>query len=123
MSNGRVSPSVRERRGLQLAGFTDQHHFLTGLLSSYPGLASAGAEKSRALQTLIHPEFLGTKFQFLALTKGFPAAESLGGFKFARDSRRALGLELGGTKVSFRLPDKRRAFALDVLGRAARAAR
>ena len=60
-------------------GFTDQHHFLTGLLSSYPGLASAAAEKSRALQMLLHPEFLGTKFQFLALTKGFPAAESLGG--------------------------------------------
>ena len=82
-----------ERRGLHLGGFTDQHHFLTGLLSSYPDLASAGAEKSRALQTLLHPEFLGTKFQFLALTKGFPAAESLGGFKFARDSRQVLGLE------------------------------
>jgi SAM-dependent MidA family methyltransferase len=82
-----------EKRGLHLGGFTDQHHFLTGLLSSYPGLASAGAEKSRALQTLLHPEFLGTKFQFLALTKEFPAGESLGGFKFARDSRQALGLE------------------------------
>ena len=88
--------SVAERAeecGLRVAGFTDQHHFLTGLLSTHPELASAGAEKSRALQTLIHPEFLGVKFQFLGLEKGFPEAVSLGGFKFARDSRRALGLD------------------------------
>jgi SAM-dependent MidA family methyltransferase len=82
-----------EKCGLHLAGFTDQHHFLTGLLSSYPDLASAGMQKSRALQTLLHPELLGTKFQFLALTKKFPATESLGGFKFARNSRKTLGLE------------------------------
>jgi SAM-dependent MidA family methyltransferase len=81
-----------EECGLGLAGFTDQHHFLTGLLSIYPELASAGAEQSRALQTLIHPEFLGRKFQFLGLAKNFP--DSLGGFRFARDSRRALELEL-----------------------------
>jgi SAM-dependent MidA family methyltransferase len=79
-----------EQCGLRLAGFTDQHHFLTGLLSTHAELASAGAEKNRALQTLIHPEFLGMKFQFLGLTKDFE--ESLGGFRFARDSRLALGL-------------------------------
>ncbi|CAN5495215.1 SAM-dependent methyltransferase [soil metagenome] len=78
--------------GLQLAGYTDQHHFLTGLLSTHPALAAAGAEKSRALQTLIHPEFLGKKFQFLGLTKNFPPEGSLGGFKFARDAPLALGL-------------------------------
>ena len=78
--------------GLTIEGFTDQHHFLTGLLSTHPELAAAGAEKSRALQTLIHPEFLGTKFQFLGLTKEFPPEASLEGFKFARDSRKALGL-------------------------------
>ena len=41
--------SVAERAeecGLRIAGFTDQHHFLTGLLSSHPELLSAGAEKS-----------------------------------------------------------------------------
>jgi SAM-dependent MidA family methyltransferase len=81
-----------EECGLRLAGFTDQHHFLTGLLSSHPELASAGAEKSRALQTLLHPEFLGMKFQFLALTKDFTAPGSLGGFKFARDAGSNLGL-------------------------------
>jgi len=82
-----------EECGLQIAGFTDQHHFLTGLLSTHPELESAGAEKSRALQTLIHPEFLGMKFQFLGLTKEFSTSISLGGFVFARDSRRALGLD------------------------------
>ena len=82
-----------EERGLHLGGFSDQHHFLTGLLSSHPDLASAGMEKSRALQTLLHPEFLGMKFQFLGLMKEFPSAEPLGGFKFARNSRKILGLE------------------------------
>jgi SAM-dependent MidA family methyltransferase len=82
-----------EESGFQIAGFTDQHHFLTGLLSTHPELASAGAEKSRALQTLIHPEFLGMKFQFLGLTREFPKSASLGGFRFARDRRHALGLD------------------------------
>ncbi|MGI8890614.1 MAG: class I SAM-dependent methyltransferase [Chthoniobacterales bacterium] len=82
-----------EESGLGVAGFTDQHHFLTGLLSSQPELASAGAEKSRALQTLIHPEFLGTKFQFLALSRGLPSEASLGGFRFAANSRAALNLD------------------------------
>ncbi|MBA3544171.1 MAG: SAM-dependent methyltransferase [Chthoniobacterales bacterium] len=82
-----------EECGLRLAGFIDQHHFLTGLLSSRPELAAEGAQQSRALQTLIHPELLGVKFQFLGLGKDFPTEASLGGFKFARDSRRALGME------------------------------
>ncbi|MDQ3199089.1 MAG: SAM-dependent methyltransferase [Verrucomicrobiota bacterium] len=81
-----------EQSGLRLAGFTDQHHFLTGLLSTHPEIASASKEKTRALQTLLHPELLGTKFQFLGLTKEFPAGASLGGFHFARHSRSALGL-------------------------------
>ena len=82
-----------EVSGLTIAGFTDQHHFLTGLLSTHPELAATGAEKSRALQTLIHPEFLGTKFQFLGLTRNVPPQLSLGGFKYAPDARRALGLD------------------------------
>lgn len=69
-----------EERGLTIAGFTDQHHFLTGLLARHPALVAG--ENSRALQTLLHPEFLGTKFQFLGLAKDFTG--SLGGFQFAR---------------------------------------
>jgi len=81
-----------EESGLTIAGFADQHHFLTGLLSAHPELVTTGAERSRALQTLIHPEFLGMKFQFLGLTKNLPAGVSLGGFTFGRDARKALGL-------------------------------
>ena len=80
-----------EAVGLTIAGFTDQHHFLTGLLASCPELRGRGG-KNPALQTLLHPEFLGTKFQFLGLTKGFLPAKPPGGFKFARDPRVELGL-------------------------------
>jgi hypothetical protein len=44
----------------------------------------------RALQTLMHPEFLGTRFQYLALGKNAPANQ-LSGFRYARDARAALG--------------------------------
>jgi SAM-dependent MidA family methyltransferase len=81
-----------EESGLTILGFTDQHHFFTGLLSVHPELAPLANEKSRALQTLIHPELLGTKFQFLGLGKDLPEEVSLGGFLFARDPRSILGL-------------------------------
>ncbi|HWM25324.1 MAG TPA: SAM-dependent methyltransferase [Chthoniobacterales bacterium] len=83
-----------EAHGFSVAGFTDQHHFTTGVVT---GLmpeqfdASADPASRRALQTLLHPELLGTTFQFLALarnTADFP----LSGFKFAREPRSALGL-------------------------------
>ncbi|MCA1658929.1 MAG: SAM-dependent methyltransferase [Verrucomicrobiaceae bacterium] len=76
-----------EKCGLTLTGFTDQHHFITGLLSR---LAPEETER-RALQTLLHPELLGTRFQFLALGKDAPATQ-LSGFSFARDPHVALGL-------------------------------
>jgi SAM-dependent MidA family methyltransferase len=81
--------------GLTVAGFTDQHHFATGVVTAlmpeqFEG--NADAKTRRALQTLLHPEFLGTMFQFLALTKGLASAVPLSGFKFARNSRVALGL-------------------------------
>jgi SAM-dependent MidA family methyltransferase len=78
-----------------VAGFTDQHHFMTGvvtqLMSEQFG-ANADPATRRALQTLLHPEILGTSFQFLALAKNVPASVPLSGFKFARDPRAALGL-------------------------------
>jgi SAM-dependent MidA family methyltransferase len=76
-----------EECGLTLAGFTDQHHFITGLLSRW----TPGQIERRALQTLLHPELLGTRFQFLALGKDAPASQ-LSGFSFARDPRVTLGL-------------------------------
>jgi SAM-dependent MidA family methyltransferase len=76
-----------QKGGLTLTGFTDQHHFITGLLS---GRTPEETER-RALQTLLHPELLGTRFQFLALRKDAPATQ-LSGFSFARDPQVALGL-------------------------------
>lgn len=78
-----------ERAGLDLLGFTDQHHFLTGLLTKY----SPDENERRALQTLLHPEFLGTRFQYLALGKNVPI-ETLTGFRFAREPRQGLGLPM-----------------------------
>ena len=88
-----------EAHGLTVAGFTDQHHFVTGVVTAllaeqFDGTADAGTR--RALQTLLHPEFLGTTFQFLALTKNIPSGVSLSGFKFARNSRVALNLRPAG---------------------------
>lgn len=79
-----------EAHGLFVAGFTDQHHFATGVvtqLMSEQFEGNADAKARRALQTLLHPEFLGTTFQFLALTKGVASSIPLSGFKFARNQR------------------------------------
>jgi SAM-dependent MidA family methyltransferase len=89
--------SVGERGrecGLSVNGFTDQHHFITGLISHLTQEEFAGEiepRARRALQTLLHPEFLGRAFQFLALAKNAPD-QQLSGFKFAREPRSALGL-------------------------------
>lgn len=71
-------------------GFTDQHHFLTGIVSGAPvAPGESGASNTRALQTLLHPELLGRSFQVLGLAKNF--AESLSGFRFAGNARINLG--------------------------------
>jgi SAM-dependent MidA family methyltransferase len=90
-----------QANGLRVAGFTDQHHFLTGIISTWPDLLQARAGNStvsrrrvqlaaadrktkRALQTLLHPEMLGRAFQVIALEKNLdPEAPRLAGFKFA----------------------------------------
>ena len=81
--------SIIERaraNGLRIAGLTDQHHFLTGIVSQFSGgdlLADSKAK--RELQTLLHPEMLGRAFQVLALAKDInPDWGPLMGFKFAR---------------------------------------
>lgn len=72
-------------RGLRVAGFTDQHHFLTGIISELGAIDSP-----RELQTLLHPEMLGRAFQILALSKNVDLARPLSGFRFARDERKTL---------------------------------
>jgi SAM-dependent MidA family methyltransferase len=74
-----------EKSGLNLIGFTDQHHFMTGVLA----LVTPRESERRALQTLLHPEFLGTRFHYLALGKDAPST-ALSGFRFARDPRQAI---------------------------------
>jgi SAM-dependent MidA family methyltransferase len=80
-----------EKNGLRLIGFTDQHHFLTGVVASFPEIIAEEKSK-RALQTLLHPEMLGRSFQVLALSKDVDAAAPLSGFKFGRDARDAVEL-------------------------------
>jgi SAM-dependent MidA family methyltransferase len=89
-----------EANGLRVAGFTDQHHFLTGIVSELgrgdspePPAGDWGQsplpnspKTKRALQTLLHPEMLGRSFQILALEKGVHPVAPLLGFKFARES-------------------------------------
>jgi SAM-dependent MidA family methyltransferase len=95
--------SVVERawaNGLRVAGFADQHHFLTGIISELgrggspePPAEDRGQSSlpdspktTRALQTLLHPEMLGRAFQVLALEKNIGSgAARLAGFKFARE--------------------------------------
>ena len=95
-----------EKNGLRIAGFTDQHHFLTGIISEFVRVGSPeqptgdwsqsrlpdSPKAKRALQTLLHPEMLGRVFQVLALAKDVdPPASRLAGFKFARQPHSALG--------------------------------
>jgi SAM-dependent MidA family methyltransferase len=78
---------------LKIAGFTDQHHFLTGLLTDELARElEQSRTTARALQTLLHPGFLGMKFQFLVLSKHVETAASLRGLRFAREAAQALGL-------------------------------
>jgi len=78
-----------EANGLRVAGFTDQHHFLTGIVSTWPDLLHA--RSSAALQTLLHPEMLGRAFQVLALAKNVHRdGHRLAGLKFGRDLHAAL---------------------------------
>jgi SAM-dependent MidA family methyltransferase len=82
-----------QKCGLGINGFTDQHHFITGIISELfrdQLSGNADAKAKRALQTLLHPEMLGRAFQALALAKD--VAAPLAGFKFARDADAMLGV-------------------------------
>ena len=91
-----------ERRGLSLLGFTDQHHFIIGLLAHGDPEAfddSVDEKSRRALQTLLHPGFLGMTFQFLVLGKDVDQVPPLAGLQFARNSRATLGLSSRGCEA------------------------
>jgi SAM-dependent MidA family methyltransferase len=82
-----------EAKGLRVRGFTDQHHFITGIISEYPKLIE-GERSKRALQTLLHPEMLGRAFQVVALNKDVDRTKPLAGFKYARNARAELTIGL-----------------------------
>jgi SAM-dependent MidA family methyltransferase len=102
--------SVAERaqaNGLRVAGFTDQHHFLTGIISQFvrdgslePPAGDWGQsflphsrKMKRELQTLLHPEMLGRAFQVLVLEKNVGRETNpLAGFRFVAESRSSLRL-------------------------------
>lgn len=88
-----------EHAGLRLAGFTDQHHFIVGLIRLHFSDTEPTPERQkelRALQTLMHPTLMGRSFKVLGLAKGMDKASPLSGFHFAPDPRTALGLRCGG---------------------------
>jgi SAM-dependent MidA family methyltransferase len=78
--------------GMELAAYTDQNHFLTGLVATAFAGRPPTAQQTRGLKTLLHPEMLGTTFQVLAMSRGAPS-QPLTGFQFARDSMQQLGIE------------------------------
>ena len=84
---------------LRIAGFTDQHHFLTGIISEFENsdrgqsVLADSRKAKRELQTLLHPEMLGRAFQVLALAKNVGRETNpLAGFKFVPESRSSLTL-------------------------------
>ncbi|MEQ1862607.1 MAG: SAM-dependent methyltransferase [Chthoniobacteraceae bacterium] len=83
--------ALAEATDLEVLGFTDQHHFLTGLarLHFVEG-TPPDPRDARAFQTLSHPTMLGRAFKALALGRGVEG--QLSGFAFARDPRAELGL-------------------------------
>jgi SAM-dependent MidA family methyltransferase len=88
--------SIVERaqaNGLRVLGFTDQHHFLTGIISQFGtgdwhrSPLPDSRKAKRELQTLLHPEMLGRAFQVLALAKNLRSeTDPLAGFKFVTES-------------------------------------
>ena len=84
--------------GFRIEGFADQHHYLVGasrdLLAEVSIPPNELSQKSlRALQTLLHPESMGTQFRYLALSKGVGLTPPLSGFEFARDAQQQLFAE------------------------------
>ncbi len=74
--------------GCTLAGFTDQHHFITGLarlhFADTDEWSAARQKEVRAFQTLMHPQMLGSAFHAICFARGLLPAEPLSGFSFAQ---------------------------------------
>ncbi|MBV9105114.1 MAG: SAM-dependent methyltransferase [Verrucomicrobia bacterium] len=85
---------------LQVAGYTDQHHFMVGaaesrLLALEKTVETEGSAHARAAflgryRTLMHPGNMGMAFKFLLLTKGIDTHSQLTGFKYSSDPWKSL---------------------------------
>ncbi len=75
--------------GLDLAGFTDQHHFMVGLGQLHFIGDTATPQEVRAFKTLMHPNLMGRSFHTLGLARQV-SDPRLSGFRFAADARRVL---------------------------------
>jgi SAM-dependent MidA family methyltransferase len=75
--------------GLDLAGFTDQHHFMVGLGRLHFTGSSTSAPEIRAFKTLMHPNLMGRSFHAIGFAKGVGGAPLIG-FQYGGDARRAL---------------------------------
>lgn len=75
--------------GLEIAGFTDQHHFMVGVGQLHFTSDAASPQEIRAFKTLMHPNLLGRSFHALALSKATDAP-TLTGFRFGRDPQAVL---------------------------------
>jgi len=77
--------------GLDLEGYTDQHHFLVGaatpLLKSFEALPLTPSTLKilRSLRTLLHPETMGTQFKSILFSKNAALTEPLSGFQHAKN--------------------------------------
>lgn len=80
--------------GFELAGFTDQHHFLVGAAAAMlralegPDPSPAVRKKLLQLRTLLHPESMGTQFHAILFLKSPEPLCLLSGFQFAREPER-----------------------------------
>jgi SAM-dependent MidA family methyltransferase len=79
--------------GLEIAGFTDQHHFMVGLgrlhFPDDAALAATSPKELRAFKTLMHPGLMGQSFQAFCVAKNVDS-QPLAGFQFGRDPVRTL---------------------------------
>ncbi|HEY5742672.1 MAG TPA: hypothetical protein VIS99_09025, partial [Terrimicrobiaceae bacterium] len=76
--------------GFQIEGYADQYHYIVGASQELTKKLTCPPDSSsqkilRSLQTLLHPESMGTQFCYLALSKSLNAGRNLSGFQFARD--------------------------------------
>ncbi|MEO7932322.1 MAG: SAM-dependent methyltransferase [Chthoniobacterales bacterium] len=87
---------------MEVTGFADQNHFLVGVgqsefsaieAESLAGqLSEATAQRLKELQTLTHPESMGSQFKYLTLQKFIEPAPPLLGYQFSPDPYLTLGL-------------------------------